>query len=125
MVTALGRGGRRGASTLGCLFSLVLFLGTIYYGSQVGVIYWRLFELRDSMRQVARFSQNQTDEQVRRLLVSQVREIGLPPEATQFRIRRTGRPSRIVIETTYTETLHLPLIDARVIRFSPRVEHRY
>ena len=125
MVTAPGLGQRRGASTLGCLFSLVLFLGTIYYGSQVGVIYWRLFELRDSMRQAARFSQNQTDEQIRRQLVSQVREIGLPPEAARFQIRRTGRPNRIVIETTYSETLQLPFIEARVIHFAPRVEHRY
>lgn len=125
MVTPPGGERRRGASTLGCLLSLVLFLGTIYYGSQVGVIYWRLFELRDAMRQAARFSQNQTDDQVRRQLVSQVREIGLPPEATRFRIRRTGRPNRIVIETSYSETLELPLIEARVITFSPRVEHRY
>ena len=37
--------GRRGASTLGCLVSVVLFLGALYYGVHIGGVYWRYYSL--------------------------------------------------------------------------------
>ena len=40
---------RRGGSTLGCLFSLVLFLAALYYGVHIGQVYLRFYRLQDAM----------------------------------------------------------------------------
>ena len=37
------RRGRRGASMLGCLVSVVLFLAALYYGVHIGGVYWRYY----------------------------------------------------------------------------------
>ncbi len=97
----------------------------MYYGSKVGAIYWRLYSIRDAMKVSARFAGNQSDELIRRQLISSVDEIGLPGEAKRFRIRRLGQPRRIIIETKYEEELDLPLIHSRTLVFTPRVENRY
>ena len=47
------RRARRGASTLGCLVSLALFLAAVYYGVHIGGVYWRYYQLLDDMRQQA------------------------------------------------------------------------
>lgn len=116
---------RRGTSTLGCLVSLVVFLAAMYYGSQVGAIYWRHYSLVDRMRSSARFAATQTNEAIRRQLVTAVDELKLPPEAKRFVIRRLTNPSRIVIETTYEEAIDLPVLHRRVLKFHPRVENRF
>ncbi len=41
---------RRGASKLGCLLSLVLFVGSLTYGVRIGRIYWRYYELTEDMK---------------------------------------------------------------------------
>ena len=41
---------RRGASTFGCLVMVALFAAAVYYGSHIGGIYWRYYELLDDMR---------------------------------------------------------------------------
>ena len=48
------RRGRRGASMLGCVVSVVLFLGALYYGAHIGGVYWRYYSLLDDLRQQAR-----------------------------------------------------------------------
>ena len=124
-MTGRGAWNRRGASTLGCLLTLVVFLGAMYYGSRIGGIYWRHSALLDRMRVAARFAANQTDETIRRQLVVAVDELGLPREAKRFRIRRYGNPTRIVIETRYSESFELPVLDTRTVKFRPRIENAY
>jgi hypothetical protein len=98
--------GRRGASTLGCIFSAVLFLGALYYGVHIGGVYWRYYQMLDDMRQQARHAEQLTDEAIQTHLTAQADTIlGQTPD---FRIERGGRPSRITIQTEYTETVVLP-----------------
>jgi hypothetical protein len=98
--------GRRGASTLGCIFSAVLFLGALYYGVHIGGVYWRYYQMLDDMRQQARHAEQLTDDAIQTHLTAQADTIlGQTPD---FRIERGGRPSRITIQTEYTETVTLP-----------------
>ena len=104
-MVSLRRGGR-GASTLGCLVSVVLFLGALYYGVHIGGVYWRYYSLLDDMRQQARHADQLTDDAIQNHLTAQADTVlGQTPD---FRIERGGRPSRITIQTEYTETVTLP-----------------
>lgn len=111
----------RGASKLGCLGTLVLFVGTLYYGVQVGRIYWRYYALVDEMKAVARFAANRTDDAVRLTLVAKIDSLGLPPEAKRLIVRRGTLPNKIVIRTEYRERLELPF-RSRYLVFRPQVE---
>ena len=98
--------GLRGASMLGCLVSVVLFLGALYYGVHIGGVYWRYYQLLDDMRQQARHADQFTDDVIQKHLAAQADSLlGQTPD---FRIKRGGRPSRITIQTEYTETVALP-----------------
>ena len=100
------RRGRRGASMLGCLVSIVLFLGVLYYGSHIGGVYWRYYQMLDDMRQQAQRADQVTDDAIEAHLTAQADSIlGQTPD---FRVKRGGRPSRITIQTEYTETVVLP-----------------
>ena len=123
MVTS--RRSRRGASTLGCLVSLVLFAGAIYFGVRVGGIYLRYYELVDQMRASARFAARQSDAVIRRNLQQTVDELGIPAEAKRVAIRRFGPPATIRIRISYTERLELPLRRHIDIPFRPEVESRF
>jgi hypothetical protein len=112
----------RGTSRIGCLVSLALFAAALYYGIEVGRMYWRYYELRDEMARVARLAPNTSDEAIRRTLLSRIEALGLPDEARRVVVRRSGPPSQIHISTEYRETLHLPFGSARHITFRPRVE---
>ena len=108
MVNAGGRA-RRGASTLGCLFSLLLLAAASFYGFHIGKVYFRYYQLQDTMRTNARLAPSLTDATIRRRLLTRVDELGLPPEAQKFVIKRSGRPRTISIETEYSESVALPL----------------
>ena len=42
---------RRGASTLGCLVMLLLVAAGVYFGVNVGEVYWRYYEYQDDIAQ--------------------------------------------------------------------------
>lgn len=101
----------RGASTLGCLVSLIVTGVVLYYGSNAGRIWWRYVELKDRMKQAALLATSQKDDQtILRRLTDDVKEIGVPAEAGKFRIDHIEVPRAITISTQYTETLDVPLI---------------
>ena len=108
---------RRGASTLGCLVSLALFLAAAYYGIHVGGIYWRYYELLDDMRQQAIFAGQNTDDVIQGRLTAQADS--LLGNSPRFRIQRGNR--RVIIDTEYTENVDLPLLK-RAFILRPRVE---
>ena len=54
MVTLLRN--RRGAGTLGCLVSLLIFAAVLYYGYHVGQVYWKFYQLQDAMKSQARLA---------------------------------------------------------------------
>lgn len=104
----LWRHSRRGGSSLGCLFSLLLFVGALYYGVHIGEVYLRYYQLLDGMRTQAQMAPSLTNEVINRRLGQQADSL-LPGGSPGFRITRGGRPNRITIETEYEEHVDLPL----------------
>ena len=96
---------RRGASTLGCLFSLALLAAAAYYGVHIGGVYLRYYELLDGMRQQARFAGQVSDAVIETHLLAQADS--LLGQAPDFRIHRG--PGQVTIQTEYSETVDLPL----------------
>jgi hypothetical protein len=115
------QGSRRGTSTAGCLFSLVLFVAAIYYGINIGKPWFRYYQLLDEMRSAARLAPTLSDAVIRRRLNEKVDELGLPADANKFQITRSGKPRKIIITTTYSETVTLPLFEHTFI-YTPKAE---
>ncbi len=107
-----GPRGRRGASSTGCLLSLLVFAAALYYGVHIGEVFFRYYRLLDEMQSQARLAAALDDGTIRRRLQAAVQDIGVPEVAnTNLRIRRTLSPREIDIETSYSEAVHLPLLN--------------
>ena len=119
-MVSLWRASRRGAGGLGCLFSLLLFAGALYYGVNVGQVYLRYYELLDGMRTQARLAPSLQDDVIYRRLTLQADSL-LRGGSPKFKITRGGRPNRIVIETEYTDQVDLPLFKHTFV-LRPRAE---
>ena len=123
MVTGRILGSRRGASTVGCLTSVLVLVAIVYYGINLGEVWWRYYTLKDRMNTAARFALTQTVDQINRQLQNEVTEIGLPSEARKFVIKKTEAPPSITISTQYKERVELPFLH-RDITFKPVVSHK-
>jgi hypothetical protein len=116
------RRSRAGASTIGCLFSLIFFVAAVYYGIHIGQPWFRYYQLVDEMRVSARLAPSLTDAVIKRRLAAKVAELNLPADAAnKFTITRSGKPRSIVIETEYSEGVDLPLFQHTFV-FKPRAE---
>jgi len=116
----VSRTNRRGASRLGCLFSLLIFFGALYYGVNIGELYFRYYRLIDDMQTQARLASALDDGTIRRRIQAAIQDIGLPDDAsTSLEVVRTASPREIRIETEYTESVHLPLFD-HTFHFHPK-----
>jgi len=103
----VGRGRNdRGASMLGCLFSIMILMVVLYYAVDVGRVYWDFYKFQDEMETSARFAQTQSDEQIRNHLRDVARDLELPTEAQRIVIRRT--PPTITIRSQYVVDIELP-----------------
>ena len=113
--------GRRGASSSGCLVSLLIFVAVLYYGVNIGEVYFRYYRLLDAMQTEARMAPGLDDGTIRRRIQTAIEEIGLPDSAggRQLLIRRTASPRQIVIETRYSESVSLPFFN-HTFSFHPR-----
>ena len=111
--------GRRGASALGCLVTLILFAAAAYYGIHIGGVYLRFYQLQDDMEQQARFAGQFTDDAIRTRILSQADS--LLGQRPILKIDRGGRYNRIVIEARYSETVNLPGFKHTFV-LRPRVE---
>jgi hypothetical protein len=101
--------------------SLVLFAAVIYYAIHLVPVYWRYYQLKAEMESQARLAPSLTDAVIRRRLVARADDLLLPPDAQRFKIRRSGRPRRIEIETEYSEPVQLPLLPSPLV-FHPFVQ---
>ena len=111
---------RRGASSTGCLVSLLIFVAVLYYGVNIGEVYFRYYRLLDEMQSQSRIGAALDDGTIRRRIQAAVQEIGLPDSAgALIVIRRTENPRQISIETRYSESVDLPLFQ-RTFVFAPR-----
>lgn len=114
--------GRRGASTLGCLFSMLVVVALVYFAVNVGAPYWRYYQFRDAMQQEARFAERKSDAQIIATLRLKADSLSLPAPAHRINVRRT--PSRISIWTDYSETIDFPFV-TRDVSFRPVVERAF
>lgn len=112
---------RRGTSRLGCLFTLLVLVTAVYFGVNIGEVYFRYYRLRDAMEQEARFADTRDDATIRARLDAVADSIGIPQNRAAFRVQRSG--NSVVLVTEYTERVELPLF-VRDLKFVPRVERR-
>ncbi len=111
--------GRRGAGKLGCLVTLLLFVGALYYGIPVGEVYLRYYRLLDAMRFQASLARSIDDQTIARNLTGTADS--LLGQRPKFRVVRQGNPVRTVIQTEYSESVELPFT-RRIITLRPHVE---
>jgi hypothetical protein len=115
-------GARRGASSLGCLFSLLIAAAALYFGVHVGEAYWRFYEFQDDMQQEARFASHNANETIINHLRASADSLELPADAQRIAIRRSQ--SAIIIESAYTEYVEFPMY-VRQIVFHPYAESTF
>jgi hypothetical protein len=113
---------RRGASTFGCLFMVLLGVATVYFGLKVGQVYWNNYSYEDTMKEQARFGETLTDKQLHDRVVARADSLGLPDEAKDVTVERTGR--HISISADYVVMVELPLHN-RSFHFSPHADYDY
>src|SRR3989442_14451871 len=101
-------GRRRGASSTGCMFSLLIFVAALYYGVNIGEVYFRYYRLLDERQTQARLASALDDGTIQRRVQAAVQEIGLPDAAGEVRIGRRGAPPQSPIHTPHHETVDLP-----------------
>jgi hypothetical protein len=110
---------RRGASSLGCLFSLLIVTAAVYFGINVAEVYWRFYQYEDDMRAMARFASNAPSDTIVARLRASADSLGLPRDAARVVVRRND--SKIILESDYYEHVELPGY-IRDIHFHPRAE---
>ena len=100
----------RGASSTGCLFSLLIFVAVLYYGVNIGEVYFRYYRLLDEMESQARIAAGLDNGTIARRIAAAVDEIGVPDSARRVVVKRTLTPREITISTDYSETVDLPFL---------------
>jgi len=110
---------RRGATTTGCLFSLLIFSACLYYGVNIGEVYFRYYRLVDEMDSQARLAPGLDNGTIQRRIAATAQDIGLPDSAGRVVVLRSMSPRQITIETDYSETVELPFF-LHTFAFHPR-----
>jgi hypothetical protein len=111
---------RAGASSTGCLVSILLFVAVLYYGVNIGEVWFRYYRLVDEMKTQVRLASALDDGTIRRRLQAAIQDIGVPDSAgNQLVIVRTTQPRQIRIETRYSESVSLPLFHHK-FNFNPK-----
>jgi hypothetical protein len=120
---ATPRAGARGASSTGCLFSLLIFVALLYYGVNIGEVFFRYYRLVDELDSQARIASVLDNGTIQRRVAAAVEEIGLPDSAGRIYVRRSASPREITIETVYSETVDLPFFNY-TFAFHPKATQR-
>lgn len=113
---------RRGAAKLGCLMFLLVFVAVMYFGVNIGEVYYRYYQYEDAMDQEVRFRADYPPEKLKANLRAAADSLGLPEDAGLVSI--TKENGHITIESHYEETVELPGF-RRDIHFEPRAVGSY
>ena len=113
---------RRGATKMGCLFTLLIMAAIGYFGGNAGEKYWRFYNYEDAMKQEVQFRAQQPIPQLRNRLRLIADSLGLPEDAGIVSIKRTAH--EIFIEAHYDEVIELPGY-RREIHFEPKAQGRF
>ena len=93
---------RRGATTLGCLFTMLLFGAAGYAAIHITEPYLRFYQFKDAAQQEARFAALRSDAAITTNLVSVADSLNLPEKAYHFKITRTL--NEVHIQTSYDDS---------------------
>ena len=110
---------RRGTSSLGCLFSLLIAAVAIYFGVNVGEAYWRFYLFQYDMPLEVRFSANARAAAIMPRPTAAADSLQLPDAASDITVNRVDKT--ITVESEYSESVELPMY-VRAIHFHPRAE---
>jgi hypothetical protein len=110
---------RSGASSLGCLFTLLVIAAAVYVGLGVGGKYWRYYQFEDDVRQEVRFAAHTQNDTILNHLRASADSLGLPDDARDITIRRNAK--MISIDCEYDDRVELPGY-SRAIHFHPHAE---
>jgi hypothetical protein len=110
---------RRGASSLGCLVSLLIVSAVAYFGVNAGEVYLRYYRFEDAMKQEALFASRNSDDVIVMRLRSFADSLELPEAAQHIGVRRG--PHTIQVWSEYYDHIELPLT-VREVHFAPRAE---
>lgn len=110
---------RPGWTKLGCLVTLLFLATAAYFGVNVGNHFWKDYQLRDIMRQEARFAAKRTDAAIMRRIQAKVDSLGLPPEAGNVQVRRAG--GVIFIYSEYRVRMEFPFY-VKEFYFAPHAQ---
>jgi hypothetical protein len=113
---------RRGASKLGCLLSTLLLVGAGYYGLKIGEVYYKASEYKNVMKASLRVAEVSTDKQIRDRILVEADTLGLPDEAREITLVRTGR--HIEVSAEYDVTVELPF-KKKTFHFTPNAAFDY
>lgn len=113
---------RRGASSLGCLFPLLILAVAAYFAVDAFEAYFDFYRYKDAMGQEARFATQASDEQIKRRLAALADSLQLPAGAELITIDRS--PTTVTISSDYVAVIRLPMNKEKVIRFNPTVRSK-
>lgn len=111
---------RRGVGAFGCMVWLVVIAGGVYFGGSFVSAYLDYYRFKDAMKQEAKFSLQHTDVQIQSRLKLFADSLGLPPNASMVRVSRSK--ARVVISGSYLQSVSVPVIGDRKVRFNPKAE---
>ena len=107
---------RRGSSSIGCLFMVLVIAAIGYFGYNIGAVFLANYEFEDRMRQEAHFAGHRSDAVIRRRLSDFADSLGLPEAAGNITVRRSEHS--ILLWGEYYRHIELPGI-VRELHFSP------
>jgi hypothetical protein len=110
---------RVGASSMGCLFTLLVVAVIVYFGVNIGEVYWRAYQFEDDMQQEVKFAAHSTNDVILTHLRASADTLGLPDDAQHISIHRTAKS--ISLEAEYDERIELPMY-VREQHFHPHAE---
>ena len=100
------RRSRSGKSAYGCLIFVLLIGATLYFGFNIGNVYFRAYQFQDAMTQESRFAARNGNEIIIEHLRAQADSLELPEGAKKIQIRR--KPNHIWSWSEYIETVEHP-----------------
>jgi hypothetical protein len=116
--------GRSGRIAWGLLLILLPLSAGGYCGLQIGEAYWRRMQLGAAVREQISFAGQIEDEAIRQRLVSEIRDMRLPPEARRVQLTRTQHPRALHVRISYAETADL-LITTKRLPMAVRAERSF
>lgn len=115
---------RRGGSRLGCLVPLALLGAFVYGGILFGRPWFAYRQYRDEMIAVVNMNQAISDSAMVVRIRARADSLGLPAAAKRVEFRRLQDPPRLEVRAEYTQTVKIPFVGEKVLRFKPSAVER-